>query len=110
MERFVKWKYVKESDILKSELFYDVDMSLAHDTQRAFHTVEFGSITILDRETGFSDGCGGYFRDVETGYRDNDGKFWLASGDFDILKIAEGKTIGESIELIKKNANNCRGK
>jgi hypothetical protein len=57
-------------------------------------------ITVLDRLTGFGR------RDVETGYRDKDDLFWLASGGFDIRR-SEGLTIAEAIDLIKANANTC---
>ena len=57
--------------------------------------------TVLDRLTGFG------WRDIETGYRDPDGKFWLASGMFDVRKVHP--TVEEAIELIKKNANSCIG-
>lgn len=91
-------------------LFHEVDMSnpwldeigKEPDRQLAFHS-DIGSITILDRMTGFSFG-----RDIETGYRDPDGKFWLASGQFNIL-AKNVSTIGEVIELIKASANNCIG-
>lgn len=60
-------------------------------------------ITILDRLTGW--GCGDV-RDVETGYKDHDGKFWLASGNFDVTK--QGcVTVDNAITLIKANANTC---
>lgn len=59
-------------------------------------------ITVLDRLTGWGNGI----RDVETGYTDKDGRFWLASWNFDIRKKGV-KTIGEAIELIKKSANTC---
>jgi hypothetical protein len=62
-------------------------------------------ITVLDRLTG----CGeGDIRDIETGYKDKDGKFWLASGRFDIREFPE-LTIEEAISKIKSNANNCIG-
>lgn len=95
---------VKESDPFTLDLFYDVDMSWSEtDTQVAFHS-NLGSITVLNRMTGYSGGV----RDVETGFRDLDGKFWLASGNFDIRR--EGcKTVGDAIECIKRNANNMRG-
>ena len=95
---------VKESDSFTLDLFYDVDMSWSDtDTQVAFHS-NLGSITVLDRMTGYIGGV----RDVETGFRDPDGKFWLASGNFDIRR--EGCiTVGEAIECIKRNANNMRG-
>jgi len=63
------------------------------------------AITVLDRLTGYS----GYVRDVETGFRDKDNRFWLASGDFDIRKFGD-ITIREAIDKIKKNANTCTGK
>jgi hypothetical protein len=63
-----------------------------------------GSITVLDRMTGYSGGI----RDIETGFRDPYGKFWLASGNFDI-RTFENITIREAIELIKKNSNTCQG-
>jgi hypothetical protein len=44
--------------------------------QFAFHS-NIGSITVLDRMTGFG------FRDKETGFRSADGEFWLASGEYD---------------------------
>lgn len=71
------------------------------DHQLALHT-NIGSITVLDRMTGFG------WRDVETGYRDLEGKFWLASGDIDV-RYSDCKTFGESIEWIKARANNCVG-
>lgn len=58
------------------------------------------TITVLDRLTGFG------WRDVETGYMDEHGDFWLASGNFDIRRIELG-SIEEAIELIKVNANTC---
>lgn len=61
-------------------------------------------ITVLDRLTGFGYGI----RDIETGYKDADGKFWLVSGNFDIRDDPDF-TIPEAIECIKANANNCIG-
>ena len=94
-----------ESDLLSADLFHDVDMSWSDgNTQVAFHC-NLGSITVLNRMTGY--GCG--VRDIETGYREPDGgKFWLASGNFDI-RNKEPMTIGEAIDCIKRNANNMRG-
>jgi len=60
-------------------------------------------ITVLDRMTGFSWG-----RDIETGYRDLEGKFWLASSDFDIRRWPE-LTLEQAVEKIKANANTCKG-
>jgi hypothetical protein len=61
-------------------------------------------ITVLDRMTGSYLG-----RDIETGHKDREGKFWLASGSFDIRKFPE-LTLAEAVEKIKANANSCRGK
>ena len=65
---------------------------------------DLGRITVLDRLTGWGGGC----RDIETGYKDNDGKFWLASGNFDIRAFPD-KTIEEAVTIIKDNANTCIG-
>ena len=54
-----------------------------------------GTITVLDRLTGWSSG-----RDIETGYRAPGGRFWLASGNFDIRRFPD-ITITEAIEKIK---------
>lgn len=67
--------------------------------QRALHT-DIGSITVLDRRTGFG------WRDVETGYRDVNGNFWLASGNRDVTK-SDCKTLGEAIDWVKRYANTC---
>jgi len=96
------WEEVELTDSFDQSMFYEVDMStLPDDYQFALHT-NLGSITVLDRLTGFS----GYVRDVETGFRDPEGNFWLASGNFDVRshtpKVFEDATI-----LIKKNANTC---
>jgi hypothetical protein len=67
--------------------------------------VEDGSvITVLDRLTGFDGGR----RDIESGYRDLDGKFWLASGGVDIREQGD-ITITEAIQIIKERANTCIG-
>lgn len=63
---------------------------------------DWGKFTVLDRMTGFG------YRDVETGYTDPDGKFWLATGNFDIREFPE-LTIEEAIEKTKENANTCLG-
>lgn len=81
--------------------FHFVPNQTEENVQKALHT-NLGSITILDRMTGFG------WRDTETGYRDTDGKFWLASGMFDV-RYSGITTIGEAIEEIKRKANNCKG-
>ena len=64
-----------------------------------------GRITVLDRLTGYSD----YIRDTETGYKDESGRFWLASGMQDVRDYPEF-TIPEAIEWIKTHANTCISK
>lgn len=59
-------------------------------------------ITVLDRLTGW----GGGIRDIETGYKNPEGKFWLASGNFDIREFKE-LTINDAIKKIKEFANTC---
>ena len=85
------------------EMFEEVDNTnwLRGDTQIALHT-NLGSLTVLDRLTGFG------WRDVETGYRDPNGEFWLASGNQDVTKSTV-KTLGEAIEWVKERANTCIG-
>lgn len=84
-------------------LFHPVTMlyNESGDTQFALHT-DIGSFTVLDRMTGFG------FRDVESGFRDTDGRFWLASGGYDV-RTSNAKTIGEAIEWVKSHANTCVG-
>jgi len=65
----------------------------------ALHT-NLGSLTVCDRMTGSG------WRDVESGYRDNEDNFWLASGDQDV-RISGCKTIGEAIQWVKDRANTC---
>ena len=45
---------------------------------------------------------------IASGFKDLVGKFWLASGNFDIRRNSEME-IPEAIELIKKSANLCIG-
>lgn len=75
---------------------------LEGDSQFAHHG-EFGSITVIDRMTGFG------WRDVETGFRAKDGKMWIASGNFSIREYLK-LTIRAAIQMIKEEANTCKGK
>lgn len=86
---------------IKDLVFKEIVMSSPDDFQWAHHG-EFGSITILDRMTGYGYGV----RDVETGFRSPDRRFWLASGGFDIRNFPD-LTVSEAIEKIKENANTC---
>lgn len=105
MEKYINeygkecYRYVSEDDLFDSDLFHEVQDTYSDDLSWALHT-NLGSITVLDRMTGFG------WRDVETGFRDQLGNFWLASGRFDIRDF-ECKTIGCAISLIKENANTC---
>lgn len=73
------------------------------DTLYTAYLIGGGRLTVLDRVTGYS--CGR--RDIESGYKDKEGRFWLASGDFDIR--SRDVPVDEAIELIKANANTCVG-
>ena len=114
MEQYVNeygkpmWKGVSLEDAFSGDLFYEVDMGEQpytpngeRDYQWAFHS-NLGSLTVLDRMTGFG------WRDDETGYRDPDRKFWLASGNKDV-RYSNAATIGEAIEWVKARSNNCVG-
>ncbi len=82
------------------DLFHKVDHHFESDEQHALHT-NLGSLTVLDRMTGFG------HRDTETGYRDMDGNFWLASGMIDV-RYSGCKTLGEAIAFVKNNANTVK--
>ncbi len=84
---------------IKDLTFKEVPMGDLDASQYAHHA-PWGSITVLDRMIDFD------WRDVETGFRDPDGLFWLASGDFDITEFPD-LSISEAIELIKDSANTC---
>ena len=64
---------------------------------------DVGRITVLDRMTGFG------YRDVETGYKDTEGKFWLASGHKDVRNLNPDVSIEYCIDWIKREANTCVG-
>lgn len=96
------WKESTLESEFSSSMFHEVDMSgREDDKQFALHT-DVGSITVLDRMTGFG------WRDIETGYRSKDGEFWLASGGFDV-RDSGVETLGAAIEWVKRNANTCTG-
>lgn len=62
-------------------------------------------VSVLDRMTGFG------YRDTETGLLClGTGRFWLASGHFDIRNhLHEVSSEDELVELIQRNANTCLG-
>lgn len=89
---------VAPEDLLSPELFHEVP-KWEDDDQWAFHS-NLGSLTVLDRLTGFG------WRDTETGYRAPNGDFWLASGGFDVRESG-AKTVQQAIDWVKSKANNC---
>lgn len=92
------------SDTLFNDLNFHVpDYQFEDNNSVALHT-NLGSLTVVDRLTGYSGGI----RDTESGFRDNDGKFWLASGGCDV-RDSGAKTIHDAIEWVKNNANTCVG-
>ena len=106
MEKYIKnnkecYKGVSLDSEFSSDLFHAPAYQFETDKSLALHT-NLGSITVLDRMTGF----GGGIRDTETGFRDMDGNFWLASGNLDVRE-SDAKTIGEAIAWVKENANTC---
>ena len=100
------YKGVEEDTPFKDLEFHRLKHSCADheepDVEFVLHT-NLGSLTVLDRMTGFG------HRDTETGYRDPEGKFWLASGMYDV-RNSESKTVQEAIDWVKENANTCVGK
>lgn len=102
------WEGAEIDSPFDKDMFHEVEMGVSdlhsdydQNYQWALHT-NLGSITILDRRTGFG------WRDTETGYRSPEGKFWLASGGMDV-RNSGCKTIGEAIEWVKLNADICEG-
>ncbi len=79
------------------------EVSCGEDNKQLVCNGEWGSISVLDRVTSLFG-----WRDIETGYFDLDGCFWLASGNFDVRDFPE-LSIDEAIGLIKKRANTCIG-
>ena len=59
--------------------------------------IKLEKITVLNRMTGFG------HRDVETGYTENDGRFWLASGFFDIRTLTKF-TVKQALDKVVENA------
>ena len=70
---------------------------IANEGSQYAHHAEWGSLTVLDRMTGFG------WRDVETGFRDKQGGFWCVSGNFSIRSHPD-LTISEAITMIKNLA------
>lgn len=87
------------------DLVFEKELRCEGEDKLFYVYTHYGRITVLDRLTGWGDGN---IRDIETGYTNNEGKFWLASGDFDIRRFPE-MTIEEAISKIKEEANTCVG-
>ena len=104
-ETIVGWEKPKVGESMKvSDLKFNSDeLRDGGDFLYSCH-IDEGMITVLDRLTGYIGGV----RDIETGFRDNSGKFWLSSGGFDIRYYSD-LDIDNAIALIKKRANTCVG-
>ena len=111
LERVVK-KYINDfgkecyKEVEPHNVFSDFDFhtpshKFESNKQVALHT-NLGSLTVLDRLTGFSGGI----RDIESGFRDSDGSFWLASGGYDVRE-SNAITIADAIQWVKEKANTC---
>ena len=107
MEKYVNdhgkecYKGASSESLFNAELFHKTKHHFEEDESFALHT-NLGSLTVLDRMTGFIGGI----RDTESGFRDVEGNFWLASGMQDVRE-SKAKTIVEAIEWIKCRANTC---
>ena len=95
------WRNVTTGTPMDALEFHKCEDRDDEDRQWALFT-NIGDITVVDRMTGFG------WRDVETGYRDMEKKFWLASGGCDARNCG-AQTIGEVIQFVKDNANTCVG-
>ncbi len=81
------------------DLFHVPKNSFEDDKSFALHT-NLGSLTVVDRMTGFG------WRDTESGFRDPNGNFWLASGNYDV-RYSGCVKLGDAIEWVKARANTC---
>lgn len=110
MEKYINeygkecWRDVTEKTPFSKEYFHKPEyQGLEGDSSYALHT-NLGSLTVVNRKTGFI----GSPRDTESGYRDIDGKFWLATGNVDVMESG-CKTVGDAIKFVKDNSNTCIG-
>jgi hypothetical protein len=88
----------------RSEMHFD-DRD-APDVLHAFHLMDGGRITVLDRMTGYGNGV----RDVETGYRASCGRWFLASGGYDIRQhLGEFTSENDMAAWVMRHANTCTG-
>lgn len=107
MEKYINdhgkecYRGVEENTLFADLEFHLVPNDFGDNVQYALYT-NLGSLTVLDRMTGFG------YRDTETGFRSPAGLFWLASGDYDVRE-SKSETIGDAIKWIKIRSNNCKG-
>ena len=95
------WTGVTSDTIINRDFFQLVE-SMASRKKWAMHT-NMGILTIVCRITGSG------MNDIETGYREPEtGKFWLASGGFDVRET-RNQTMQACIDWVKDNANTCVG-
>ncbi len=105
MEKYVNehgkecFKGVTKDTPFDVECFHKPEWQEKDGENFAFHS-ELGSLTVVDRITGFG------WRDIESGYRDENGKFWLASGRIDV-RYSGCATVGDAIQWVKDRANTC---
>ncbi len=88
------------SALLRDAVWTGISYCDGVDTLYTTYLDDGGRITVLDRMTGYGD------RDIESGYKDINSKFWLASGNCDV-RLNDNFTVGDAVEWIKKNANTC---
>jgi len=89
----------KIDDQAMTQLFYPEEFEKHETLGNTTHRLNTcaGSITVMDRMTGYG------YRDIESGYRDLDGKFWLASGCVDVRESGAA-TVYEAIAYIKSRS------
>jgi len=91
--------------MLVSELEWKTEARIGDDSLSFVYLPTGDRLSVLTRLTGYGDGN---IFDTETGYKDLEGKFWLASGNKDIRE--HGKlTVEEAVDWVKAHANNCTG-
>ena len=91
----------KPTEIISAEHFEELPI-VSDTNDRCWRVLltNGSQLTVLDRMTGYGDGL----RDIETGYRDKTGAFWLASGGFDVREY-EDCTYAEVIKILKRRAH-----
>lgn len=93
--------YTQET-LIKDVEWAETDVG-TEDKLFVLHLTGNTKLTVLDRMTGY----GGGIRDIESGFTDSVGKFWLASGGYDVR--SHTGTVEEAIVWVKEKANTCVG-